>query len=321
MNIKRLIAGLLAVTLLVTSFAGCTNSQSSPIKLVPQAANLVAEIQISNIINNPILIRAYDSTTKNASYPQTVQEALDKMIEKTGINIQDFSQVLIFGDINNIPNFKTSYMGVIAQGTFIEQQFVQNIEDKTGKTLSVIDYKGSKLYSDNSNQYSLVFFSGSMLVFGTPQALKDCVDIRKGDKQSLTGTVIDTYNKLGSATLRAAFTVPDEAKKTRENNIPGSSTASTQSLSKMDVLGLSLNIGLEDVTVNLDLHFLDTTSAQDAKDTISGAVSLLKGTTTNSELKTLLGEIKFSTSDVWLTTSLKTTLAELQSLPGITTNK
>jgi hypothetical protein len=316
-----LIAGLLAVSLLVTSFTGCTNSRSSPIKLVPQAANLVAEIQISNIINNPILIRAYDSTTKNASYPQTVQDALAKMIEKTGINIQDFSQILIFGDINNIQNVKTGYMGVIAQGTFIEQQFIQNIEDKTGKTLSVIDYTGSKLYSDNSNQYSLVFFNSSMLVFGTPQAVKDCVDIRKGDKQSLTGTVIDTYNKLGSATLRAAFAVPDEAKKTLENNIPGSSAASTQSLSKMEVLGLSLNIGIEDVTVNLDLHFLDATSAQDAKDTISGAVSLLKGTTTNSELKTLLGEIKFSTSDVWLTASLKTTLAELQSLPGITTNK
>ena len=106
MKIKRLLAGLLAVTLLVTSFAGCTSSQPSPIKLVPQSANLVAEIQISNIINNPILVAAYDNWSKNASYPQTVQDAINKIIEKTGLNIQDFSQVLIFGDINNIQNSK-----------------------------------------------------------------------------------------------------------------------------------------------------------------------------------------------------------------------
>ena len=99
-------------------------------------------------------------------------------------------------------------MGVIAQGTFVEKQFVQNIEDKTGKTLSVTDYKGNQLYTDISNQYSLVFFSSNMLVFGTPQAVKDCIDVHKGDKQPLTGTIIDTYNKLGSSTFRAAFALP-----------------------------------------------------------------------------------------------------------------
>ena len=85
--------------------------------------------------------------------------------------------------------------------------------------------------------------------------------------------------------------------------------------------GISLNVGLEDVTVNLDMHFLDATSAKDAKDTIGGAITLFKGITTNSELKTLLGEIQVDTSDVWTTASLKTTLSELQSLSGLMTNK
>jgi hypothetical protein len=210
---------------------------------------------------------------------------------------------------------------VIAEGTFVEKQFIQNIQDKTGKTLSATDYKGNQLYTDGGNQYTLVFFSSSMLVFGTPQAVKDCIDVHKGDKQPLTGVIIDTYNKLGSSTLRAASAIPAGASKGLENKIPSSSATSTAALSKMDVLGLSLNIGLEDVTVNLDLHFLDATSAQDSKDTISGAISLLKGTTTNAELKTLLGEIKFSASDVWLISSLKTTLSDLQFLPGITATK
>ena len=321
MKIKRLIAGLVAVTLLVTTFVGCTGSQPSPIKLVPQSANLVAEIQISNIINNPILVAAYDNWSKNASYPQTVQEALDKMTEKTGINIQDFSQAIIFGDVNGTQPPNTGYMGMIAEGKFVEQQFVQNIEDKTGKTLSATDYKGNQLYTDNSSQYSLVFFSRSMLVFGTPQAVKDCIDVRKGEKQPLTGTIVDTYDKLGNSSLRVAFAVPLEAKNSLENEIPGNSSISTATLSKMDVVGISLNVGLEDVTVNLDMHFLDATSAKDAKDTIGGAITLFKGITTNSELKTLLGEIQVNTSDVWTTASLKTTLSELQSLSGLMTNK
>jgi len=315
MTTKKLIGGLVAVALILTTLTGCGNSQTSSIKLVPQAANMVANVQIGNILNDQELITAYDNISKGADKPHTVQAALDEVTQKTGINLRDFTQGLIFGDINSMQaDTANGYFGLIAQGTFNEKQFVKNIGDKSGKPLTTSTYNSTQVYSDGINHYSLAFFGSNLLVFGSDQAVKDCIDVQKGTKQPLNGLIIDTYNQLGNVSIKAAFAIPAQAAQALGADVPASSQVSIQSLSKMDMIGLAFNKGTLDVTVSVALHFHDATSAQDAKDTISGAVNVYKGMVTNQAIKKLLGEIQFSTSDIWLNISLQSTLADLQSL-------
>ena len=113
---------------------------------------------------------------------------------------------------SGLENTEAVYMGIIAQGTFNEKTFVANIEIKTAKKLDVSTYKTSQVYSNASENFSMVFFGSSMLVVGTDQAVKDCIDVHKGDKQPLSGIVVDTYNKLGEASIKAAFALPAAAK-------------------------------------------------------------------------------------------------------------
>ena len=319
MTIKRLIAGFAAVVLVMAAQTGCASSQPAPLKLIPPTANLVAEIQIGAIVNDPALIAAYNNSSKSADNPKTVQDALDKLTEKTGLNIQDFSQIMIFGDTSNISaasikSQDAGYMGIIAQGTFNEKNFVQNIETKTGKKLDVTTYKTSQVYSNATENFSLVFFGSSMLVCGNNQAVKDCIDVHNGDKQPLSGIIIDTYNKLGTASIKAAFSLPNKAKDALAGEMPATSALSSKAFSKMDTLGLAFNKGTQDVSISAALHFQDATSAQDAKDTLSGAINMFKGLAAAPEMKTLLGGIQFNTTDVWLNISLKTTLTDLQSI-------
>jgi hypothetical protein len=314
MTVKKLIAGFLVVALVLTTLIGCGGSQPTPIKLVPQAANLVAQVQISKLLNDKDLINSYNNASKGANEPKTVQEALDELSQKTGLNLRDFSQVLLFGDVNKMEQPDSGYLGIIAQGTFNEKQFIQNIENNTGKKLNVSDYKGYQLYTNNSDQYSLVFFGSNMLVFGSEQAVKDSADVHKGDKQPLSGSIINTYNRLGATAIKAAFAFPAEAQKALESEVPGGSPISTKSFSKMDMIGLSFDKLSQDLTLKIDLHFLDLKSVQDAKDTISGTITLLKGVTPTPEIKNLLGKIEFTSSDVWLTISLNTTFSEIESL-------
>jgi hypothetical protein len=321
MTVKKLIASFIVVALIVTTLIGCGGAQPTPIKLVPQAANLVAQVQISKLLNDKDLINAYNNASKGANEPKTVQEALDELSQKTGLNLRDFSQVLMFGDVNKMEQPDSGYLGIIAQGTFNEKQFIQNIENKTGKKLNVSDYNGYQLYTNSIDKYSLVFFGSSMLVFGTEQAVKDSADVYKGDKQPLSGSIIDTYNRLGDPAIKAAFAFPAVAQKALEKEVPGGSPISTKAFSKMDMLGLSFDKVSQDLTLKIDLHFLDSTSAQDAKDTISGAITLLKGVTPTPEIKNLLGKIEFTTSDVWMTISLKTTISEIEALSKSLTKK
>jgi hypothetical protein len=321
MIIKKLFAGFLAVALVLTTLVGCGGSQPDPIKLVPQAANLVAQIQISKLLNDQDIINAYNNASKGTNKPQTVQEALDELTQKSGLNVRDFSQVLLFGDVNKMDQTDSAYLGIIAQGTFNEKQFIENIENKTGKTLNVSDYKGYQLFTNNIDKYSIVFLGSSVLVFGTEQAVKDSADVRKGEKPPLSGSIIDTYNRLGDAAIKTAFAFPAEAQQALKNEVPTGSPISTQAFSKMDMLGISIDKQSQDLVLNIDLHFLDSTSAQDAKDTISGTITLLKGVTPTPEIKNLLGKIEFTVSDVWMTVSLKTTLSEVEALAESLTKK
>jgi hypothetical protein len=316
---KKLIASCAAVVLAATVLTGCASSQPAPLKLVPPTANMIAEIQIGAIVNDPTLIAAYNNSSHNADQPQTVQDALDKLTANTGLNAQDFSQLFIFGDTSNmsasgLENKEAGYMGIIAQGTFNEKTFVANIETKTAKKLDVSTYKTSQVYSNASENFSMVFFGSSMLVVGTDQAVKDCIDVHKGDKQPLSGIVVDTYNKLGEASIKAAFALPAAAKNALASEAGSTSKISTQVFSKMDTVGLAFNKGTQDVSINANLHFTDALSAIDAKDTLSGFVSMIKGMTTTPEAKTLLDGIQFSAADGWVNISIKTTLTDLQSI-------
>jgi hypothetical protein len=206
---------------------------------------------------------------------------------------------------------------VIAEGTFNEQTFTQNIQTKTGITLTNADYKGYKLYSISAGtdeNLDMVFFSGSTMVFGSDLAVKDCIDVKKGDSKPISGGVLDTFSKLGSSSMRTASSVPANTEQNLENQIPAGSAISSVKLPKLDLLGFSINKGAQDVSISLQLHFPDNASAQDARDTISGAVSVLKGTTVNTDLKTLLGQIQYNVSDVWLNMSSKTSMQNLQGI-------
>ena len=159
-----------------------------------------------------------------------------------------------------------------------------------------------------------------MLVFGSDRAVKDCIDVSKGDAKPLSGIIIDTYNKLSQASLKVACTLTAGAKQILQNEISDSSGMFAKAISNGDTLGLSLNIGLLDVSLNLALHCPDIASAQNARDIASRAITLLADNISPG-LKNLLSKIQFNTSDVWTTASLKTSLLELQSLSKVSTNK
>jgi hypothetical protein len=80
------------------------------------------------------------------------------------------------------------------------------------------------------------------------------------------------------------------------------------------VVGFSFNKSSGDLTIKIDLHFTDAQSATDAKDTISGLISLFKGVMQVNEVKDLMNKIEVTVSGVWLNVSLDTTISELESL-------
>ena len=314
MNMKKCISLIFASVIILATLVGCGGSQPTPIKLVPQSSNLIAQIQMGELLNDSDLIDAYNNASKGVDEPQTVQEALDEVSQESGLNLRDFSQILLFGDINDMEGSDAGYIGIIAQGKFDEKQFIQNIENKTGNQLSSSDYKGYKIYTNNNDQYSVVFLGSSLLIFGTEEAVKDSIDIQKGEQKPLTGSIVDTYNRLGDASVKVAFILPAEAQEALSQENATGAPISMEAFSSMDLLGMSFDKESQNLTINIDLHFSASNSVQDAKDTLSGFITLMKGMMPDLETKNLLGKIEFTASDSWLNISLLTTISEFEAL-------
>lgn len=313
MGLKRVAFLALGLVLMLTSAAGCKARELTAIELVPQDANLIANIQVSRIINDQDLRNAYDEAKKEPGQPQTVEEALDALVKETGIDLRDFSQVVIFADIATLD--QGDYVGVIIEGTFDEKQFIDNIEEKAGEEFTTSDYKGYKLYTDEKEEFGIAFLTDRMLLLGTTKAVKDAIDVSKGDRKQVSGIILDAYNRLGDVLIKFAFELPEKAREAlTEELVPGEIPISLEPFADIDILGFALNKEAETITIQITPHFPSIDSAEDAKDTLSGAISLFKGMLQVPEIKELLGKIEVSTTDSWLTIAFEITLSEIERL-------
>lgn len=313
---KRVLFSLvLALALVLAAVPGCSapEIELTAMELVPQRANMIADIQVSRIIDDPDLKKAYADFEKEPDQPQTFDEAMQQMIDETGIDLRDIDRILVFADIAALE--QTDYVGLIAEGDFDEEQLINNIEGQTGEKFTTGEYKGYKLYQEAVEEYSIVFLSDKILLAGTTKAIEDAIDVSKGIRDQASGTVIDTYNRLGDSLVKAVFEIPEVARGAlTEEPVLGEFPLSMESFADIDILGLAFDKETGTITIEITPHFLSTDSAQDARDTISGAIIMLRGTLEIPELKELLGKIEVSLSDSWLTIVMEITQAEIEQL-------
>lgn len=313
MALKRVTLLVLGLVLVLASMVGCGVREPSAIELIPQGANLIASIQISKIINDPDLRNAYNAMEKDPGQPRTFEEALDELIEEIGIDLGDFSQAVVFADISTME--QVDYIAVIAEGTFNEEQLIGDIQLRTGESFTTSDHRGYKIYSDERQDISIVFLSNSMLVFGTTAAVRHTIDVSEGDRKQVSGIILDTYNALGDALVKLAVELPEEARGAfLEEVIPGDIPIPSGFFADIDVFGFSLNKEVETIAIQISIHFLSADSTQDAKDALSGAISLFKGITEAPELKDILGNIEVRVTGSNVIMVFETTISELERL-------
>ncbi len=305
----------LVLVFLTTLIPGCTAPAPElvALEIVPQGVSLLADIQVSDIINDPDFSYAYNRMEKEADQPQTYQDALNEVVAETGIDLRDVSRILLFMDITTFG--ETDYIGLIAEGTFNETELISRIQAETGRRFVTSDYQGYTLYQEELGESVITFLSNGMLLAGTMKAVKDAVDVTKNVRQPVGGNMLDAFNRLGSSLIKAVVEVPEETRSDLiEEPVLGEFPLSMESFADIDILGFAFYKEAGAVTIQIRPHFLSTDSAHDAEDAIGGVLSLFRGTMQIPEVKELLGKIEVSLSDSSLTISLTATLSDIVQL-------
>ena len=322
--VKKVIVLLLMVLLLVVSpLVGCSSSSggvTNPIGLVPKQANMVGLLDLSKILQDKDLTGIYDKVPKNATYPQTFDDALTQLKDQYNIDLNSFQEGIFFVDVSGSTD-QGNYSGVIVEGTFNKSDLIAAIQSEAGVQLSTLKYKDYEIYTDEFEETAIAFLSNTTFVIGAMQPVKDVIDVKKGDAKALGGEVLDTYNKLGDALIKVAVAVPPGM---AEGNLGQSASQVLGNLSAFDkvkTVGMTVSKNEDSVALNVKLCCADSDSAQSIEDSINGLIgfmglimSMSGDQEQNQALDTLLNKVEVSRSDSCVNVSLSMTVAEIEDL-------
>ena len=316
--VKRLLASVLALLLVVPAVLSCGPAAATETTLIPATANAVMQMQVDKIVNNSAVILAYGELEKGkAGWPQTATDALNQIVDKTGVDLTTVSKAVFFADVESTSeNQSNMYGGVVVTGKFNESTLVDKIQQQAKQTLTTSDYKGFKVYEGAQDKFEIVFLSQGQIVLGTAKAVRDTIDVRRGDQKGLSGSVIDTLDRFGNALITGAFAPPESLRSQLGKAVPQQPGLSLTAFQNIDAIGFSVDLPGLTVSTRLDAHFSNTASVQDAKDAITGLISVAKGTSQDPNVKAALGNIQVTTSDSWLSVRDTISVAEIGSLIG-----
>jgi hypothetical protein len=314
--LKRLLVVCSLVLFILLPVASCSIANDSAITLVPASANTVVQIQIGQILSNPALKKTYDELAKiKPLWPQSADEVLNQMLQNTGVDPYTITTTILFAAIDSANKTQNTYHGIIASGSFDESSLIAKIEEQTHQVMTNSEYKGFKIYSSKEHGKSeLAFIGEDQIVIGASKAVRDTIDIVKGDQEPLTGNIITALKRVGTAQITGVFVplknLPHQVGESGSQQPP----FSLEAFQDIDMVAFSIDLQVLNLSSRIDVHFSDDAKVPDAKDAIIDMISIAKATTQEETIKTSLSNIKVSTADSWVSVRGMTSLPDLSTL-------
>ena len=309
---SKLVAASLAMTALILAAAGCGGGGTPPAgELVPDGANFLLLVRSSAVLEDDDLARLYESLPADDGQPPTLAGLLLEAERETGADLRQFSSLLVFGNLGSENDF-----AVIANGTFEQDALLSAVAAAAETEFSATDYKGYDLHSvvsPDDDEVAVVFLDDETLVFGTPESVRQVVDVREGDRNRLEGALWANFDAQGDPWLKLSFDPPPDTF-TDLGEVPLEVPISLDAFADIGVIGYSLDKDRNQFESVATLEFTSVESASSATDAIDGAVRLYRGLLDDDQVRALLDKVEVSADGTTMTLTYAITVTELQEL-------
>ena len=296
---------LIVVIALVTTsvMVGCGPGVQA-IDLVPQDANFVVSIKINKIVSDTDLEGLYQES-KGPEAPETLEDALNQIGEEYGVNLSEFTEVLIF---THPSGGRQGYFGIILSGP---GGTISSVKQTATEEMTELEYEGSEIYTDE--RIAMHFLSGSMMVCGTMDAVEDVIDVSGNRNLRLSGILRETYDGLPEAWVRVAMEVPEVWLVWLPEQVMG---IPVTPFSETEVVGYSFNKAGQAITTELDLYFSNSVYAGDAYDVIVAVIAISGFMDFPEGVAEMLHEAVVGQDGRWVRITLDITITEIEELIG-----
>ncbi|MFC1893652.1 hypothetical protein ACFLYR_06470 [Chloroflexota bacterium] len=330
-NLRGIAVCLTILILILMLFVSCnTNSTPSiPSSLslfVPQRADLIAKIDIQQIVNDgDFNYLCQQWTSEVADNPQTLNQMLDTMYLETGIDPRDFNEAVVYTNTLELANFAGAsrspgvpYFGALAMGTFSEENLIGSVELKSHTKFDTYMYKGSKVYTYTEDQVALLGITcvdDQLIIIGSVIAVEDTIDVMVGDKQPINGAVYDLYETLGDVVIKMASTVPSviTSQLPTRTDIEGEDV-NLQSLGNVTMVGLTFDKIDSTTITEVQLHCGLSTSAQEIDQLVDSLIILWKQEVPNAQIENELDKLTTTASGSVFSLRITETIADIVSI-------
>ena len=129
---------LVGIVLLLA--ADCGAEKDALERMVPAGSSLIAEVDLARVLEDEDLEALYGALARGEEAPRTLDELLDETLDEIGLDLRQFSTLVLFGDASRV----REHYAIIAQGTFDEDDVLAAVAGANGVTLSPIKYKGDQ---------------------------------------------------------------------------------------------------------------------------------------------------------------------------------
>ncbi len=310
---------LMAVFLLsVLVLAACGGAkEKDPQNLVPEGSNLIVGIQLSQILEDEDLAALFGRIPKDDDDPQTLDQLLDEAAEKIGLDLRNFSQIVLFGDISAMEQ----RIAIIAQGSssLDEDLLVETLAKANDWTFTTTEYRERQIHLNEEGRAgsdgfgALSFLGGDSLVMGTLESVKAVIDVQEEDKDRASGDVYDSFNDLGDGLVRLVLEVPPEA--VQDIGLPFSGfPVDAGFLREIKVVGILVDKDGQNITLEARGDFTDKSAASNFGDVVEGLLKLGGGLADDEETKELLKDIRVSVDGSRLRVVSQISLDQLEEL-------
>ena len=267
---------------------------SKKLSLIPQGINFVSIFRLNKIVKEQALTEIYNAFVQTF-YPSALplaSEGVAKLKEESGFNTENFSKLLVFGDLSS-----REYWGGIGEGNFIEEKLVKDVEEAREEQFDLKDHKGYRIYADTRDEFWICFLNKGRLALGFKGMVGDVIEVEKGEKECASEDMYETPTLLGPELAKISLEVPERARNWFGEKTQRLTEYSIEIPLDISRVGIVLSAEGDLLRVQAKIYYPNQDKAQDLVELVEGVKRMASGMFKISDINELLGRIDVSISD------------------------
>lgn len=311
--------GAVAVLVVVGAVAGAAvfllgDDREADLGLVPGGADSVVFVNVDQATSDDQIRAVVDTYLElTPEEPDTMEDALADFENETGLDPDGLHQVTAFSRYDeDTGSGATEYSASILRTSWEEDDVVSAVEDDDGVSLRETSYRGVTVYEPENGELGtssyLAVLGEETYVVGTQEAVEDVVDRDEGEGEAFEGELRDAFEDSRTGYVQFAFRFPEEQVPTEGQQLD------TEKLRAISIVTGSYYVEADRLGVETTLYATGESEAQDVEDVMGGALALVRGTTTNDELKTELRNVEVTRDGTVVTINYENSVESIQDL-------